>query len=217
MIAALDEFDARFKETDITQDFAKAMGWGPAYAVASVARDLETLLSAELQVVDFYAVTAKKGFDTTVLAEDGVRIFPDDLPTKLPEAIPDAQQAARCLAFDLPTAAAFHIHRVNEAVMRRYWDVVTGGKPHPESRGINAYVEAMKKDKAGDRKVWSSLSDIRKFHRNPVLHPEDQLADIEEALALLGVVVSVITFMLKQIPPPSLELLPSAGPTEATA
>lgn len=204
LVLIIDEFNAN-SPTDIDGKVA----YIEALEVSSLAKDFETLLAGELQVVDFYAVTPKGGFDTTVLAEDGLRIFPVDLAPKLPEVIYDARQAARCLAFDLPTAAAFHLHRVNEAVLRRYYDVVTDGAEHPENRGIRAYVDSMRRIRVGDPRVLSSLSDLRKFHRNPVFHPDDQLETIDDAIALLGVITSVMTFMLKAIPFTALELVPS--------
>lgn len=206
LASIIEEFN-----TNTSTDVDSKVDYLAALEVSSLAKDFETLLAGELQVVDFYAVTPKGGFDTTILAEDGLRIFPLDLAPKIPETVYDAMQAARCLAFDLPTAAAFHLHRVNEAVLRRYYDVVTDGAEHPANHGIRAYVDSMNNLKVGDKRVLSSLSDLRRFHRNPVLHPESRLTDIEEAIALLGVVTSVITFMLMAIPHSELELEPTSA------
>jgi ribosomal protein S5 len=41
------------------------------------------------------------------LTENGIVIFPSTLAEKVPEAVQDATEAARCIAFELPTAAAF--------------------------------------------------------------------------------------------------------------
>src|SRR5262249_26090162 len=57
--------------------------------------------------------------------------FPTDMGTKVPASIADAQQAMKCIVFELPTAAGFHLHRANESVLRCYWDAVTKGQPPP--------------------------------------------------------------------------------------
>jgi hypothetical protein len=161
---------------------------------------LESVLVAELQIADIYVITKRGGFDTTELAENGQVIFPADLVTKTFDLVPDARSAARCIAFDLPTAAAFHMHRVHEAVLRRYYDAVSGGKPHPENRNIGAYIDAMKNHHVGDKNLFGVLANVKNFHRNPVLHPEDHLDSIEEAIQLLGIVNSSIGYMLKALP-----------------
>jgi hypothetical protein len=64
----------------------------------------------------------------------------------------------------------------------------------------------MRAAQVGDRKVFSALAGLKDFHRNPVLHPDDRLDDVEEVLALLGSINTVITYMLKAIQPAPPEL-----------
>ena len=172
---------------------------------------------AEINVADFYAITPKGAYDTTKLAEEGITAFHPDLALKVPSTILDARQAARCIAFDLPTAAAFHLHRVNEGVMRAYYDAVTGGKPRPEHRNIGAYIDAMKKEKVQiklpeAKAVYGVLAMIAHHHRNPVLHPDDVLENVEQALSLLGIIRTATELMLKELKPPPLVLTPSPNP-----
>jgi hypothetical protein len=167
----------------------------------------QTLLSAELSLANVYVVGKKGGYDLRELTENGLSIFPGGLAEKVPEAIGDASQAARCLAFELPTAAAFHMHLVLERVMRSYYDVVTGGKPHPEARKITAYIDAMKGHQVGDKRIFAALADVAKFHRNPVLHPDEKLETTEDAIALLGSIFSASVQMLKAMPVPELKLV----------
>ena len=176
------------------------------YMLTTQARDFETILGAELQWGQLFLVQPKGGYELHQLTENGIVIFPAMLAEKVPEAIQDATEAARCIAFELPTAAAFHLHRVHELVLRRYYDTVTGGKTRPEKRNIGAYISAMKAAQVGDKKVFSALSGLKDFHRNPVLHPDDHLDDVEEVLALLGNINTVITYMLKAIQPAPPEL-----------
>ena len=119
--------------------------------------------------------------------------------------------ATRCVAFNLPTAAGFHLHRLNESVLHRYYDAVTEGAPRPSSRNMGEYLAEMKKRGKGDDKTLSALKDLKDLHRNPLVHPEDSLENIDEALALLGSVHAAVVSMLKAIAMPA-ELALAANP-----
>lgn len=177
------------------------------YLITTQAQAFETVLAAELQWGQLYLAQPKGGYDLMQLAENGTVIFPKDLAAKTPSAIVDAKEAARCIAFELSTAAAFHLHRVNEIVLRAYYDQVTGGKPHPETRSIRSYIDAMKCHQVGDKIVFGALSTLNNLHRNPVIHPEQRLESVEEAIALLGTVHTTVAYMLKSLPPPELKLV----------
>ncbi len=168
--------------------------------IKSQADSLELILFAEMQVADIYAVTERGGYNTTLLSENGQLVFPADLLAKVPAVLLDAKAAARCIAFDLPTAAAFHLHRVHESVLRRYYDVVTIGKPHPDKKNIGAYMDALKNNQINDKVLFATLANVRDHHRNPVLHPEDRLESTDEAIRLLGIINSSLGYMLKSIP-----------------
>jgi len=191
--------------------------WLDSYLVGSQATAFETVLSAELQWGQLYLVEPKGGYDLNKLTENGIVIFPSQLAEKVPEAITDAKEAARCIAFALPTAAAFHLHRLHELVLRRYYDIVTGGNPRPINRNIGAYIDAMKNNQFKDPKVFSALANLKDFHRNPVLHPDDRLEDVEEAIALLGSINTVIIYMLKALPPDPFKLIASPSQNETPA
>jgi hypothetical protein len=177
----------------------KELGWLVAYNITSALDSFETILAAEFAIADLFLVQKLPGFDVNDLIERGAVLFPADLATKVPETVGDANQAGRCLAFRLPTAAGFHLHRVNEAVLRRYYDAVTPGKPKPNNRTIGAYLKAFEKHKTGNAKVLAALDSLRELHRNPLMHPEESLENVDEALALYGAVHSVVVHMLKAI------------------
>jgi hypothetical protein len=106
------------------------------------------VFGAELAVLPLYGVTRKAGFDLPTLIENGAA-----------EALPDLEQATRCMAFELFTAAGFHLDRANEAVLRRYWDAVTNGATRPASRNMGDYLNELNKLNAGDAKVKAALKD----------------------------------------------------------
>ena len=193
------------------------IGWR-VYTISAAVTTFEAVLAAELGFSDLFIAPKRGAFDTSDLTENGQLLFASELQAKVPAAIPDVKQAGRCIAFDLPTAAAFHLHRANEIVLRQYYDTVTGGKPHPERPTIPKYIDAMKGYQVGNAKVFGALATLNNLHRNPVLHPEVILESIEEAIAILGSVNAVVTYMLKELAPQQLKLeQPPSAETEEPA
>ena len=168
--------------------------------IERAATNFINVIKAEMPTLPLYFVSKKGGNDTDDLIEHGEVFFPPDLGTKVPTAIADIQQGARCIAFDLPTAAGYHFHRANEAVLRRYWDVVTSGATPPGNKSAILYLDQMVHRGVGDPKVIAALRDLVKLHRNPLAHPDQSLADANEAIALMNSIHGVVVHMLKAIP-----------------
>jgi hypothetical protein len=158
-----------------------------------------TVIVAELAVADAYFVSRKAGYDTYTLISNAEAVFPADLPIKVPNAIPDIREAGKCLAYELGTAAGLHALRAMEAVLRKYWETITGGKPHPSQRNIGLYLQKMEKLGVGNSKVIAALKQIKDLHRNPLMHPEETL-NLEDAIGIFGIVRSAMGGMLKEIP-----------------
>jgi hypothetical protein len=118
----------------------------------------------------------------------------------VPEALTDAREAAKALAYEVPTACGFHTFRVTESVLRKYYGHVTGGRL-PKSRNIGVYLNSLTQSKKGDNKIIASLKQMTDLHRNPLIHPEVILTT-EEAIATVGIARSVITAMLAVLPVP---------------
>lgn len=182
--------------TDLTQP----VDWLDVFPITNAMTAFEAVLGAELALMPLYVVLPKAGFDTAVLIDAGGRCFPDEIWTKVPDAIPDLMQGTRSIAFELFTAAGFHLHRANEAVLRRYWDAVTNGATRPASRNMGDYLAEMNKRGVGDVKVMAALKDLKDLHRNPLIHPEHSLETADEAIALMNGVHTVLVYMLKEIP-----------------
>jgi hypothetical protein len=168
--------------------------------VRNALSEFEAVLKAELGTMGIYLVAPKNAMDTLTLIESGEAAFPPSLPEKCPAAVLDVRQAMSCIAFELPTAAAFHLHRANEVVLKAYWKVVTENSELPKPATMGKIVEEMESKNVGKAEIRSSLRDIIKLHRNPTIHPEQSIEDVEEALNLYGAIRSVIGFMLKEIP-----------------
>src|SRR3990167_16530 len=198
LLAIIVEFKNKADDKSIVNT---PIGPYDAYRLSTALNSFETVLGAEFGAfADIYLVAKKRGYDTSDLIERGTVLFPEDLVPKVPNAKLDIEQGARCLAFELPTAAGFHFHRANESVLHQYYDAVTGGKPRPAGRNIGDYLAELKKYGVGEPIVLSSLKDLKDLHRNPLIHPEHTLENIDQAIALLGIIHSVIVHMLKAIP-----------------
>ncbi len=198
----LQAIRAVYGAIDKESDRTKEIGWVSAYQLTSALTAFETALAAESGLSNIYLVAKKRGYDTSDLIERGAMLFPDDLLSEVPEAQLDIEQGARCPAFELPTASAFHFHRANESVLRRYYDAATNGQSRPTGRNIGDYIAALKTHNVGDLKVLSALKDLKDLHRNPMIHPEDTLESVDEAITVLGGIQSAIFHMLKVTPAP---------------
>jgi hypothetical protein len=179
-------------------DMEQEIGHYRAYTVTNSLQTFETVLSAELQSISTYWVSRKLAYETRLLIEEGDKLLPDKIKAEVPDvAIQELQQAGKCVAFDIPTAAGFHIIRATESVIRKYYSIVVGKPPKPKMRNWGAYIKNLE-GAGADKKVTGFLDHIRENYRNPVMHPEETLSS-EDAQALLGICVSAIVAMIQAI------------------
>lgn len=169
-----------------------------AWSVTGALTEFEAVLKSELAIADAYFVSRKGAYDSTALITNAEQIFHPDLVNKVPKAIIDIREGGKCLAFELSTAAGFHVLRATESVLKVYWDAVSKGKPHPRQKNIGVYLDKMEKDNLGSAKVRAVLKQIKDLHRNPLIHPDETLA-LDDAIGLFGICQSAIGAMLKEI------------------
>lgn len=163
-------------------------------------REFEAVLRAEFAAANIYLVSQQSAFDTATLIEVGELAFPNALAAKVPQAVQDLRQAMRCIAFVLPTAAAFHLHRANEIILGEYWDSVSDGKKRPDPQSLGKYIGELESNDFGRPDVISALRDIKNLHRNPTIHADRSLESIEEAIDLQGAIRAAVGAMLSGIP-----------------
>ena len=159
----------------------------------------KTVFMAEISVFPAYFVTQKGTHDTLLLIDEGNKLFPPKLLSKVPETKFDADEVGKALAYELGTACGFHAFRVTEAVVKRYWDLVSNGKKRPRLETLGNYAAEMDKRGFGDTKVIESMKQMTKLHRNPIAHPE-YILSVEEALGIVGMAHSLIGAMLNVLP-----------------
>ena len=199
---------ASLKEHLQNEDFDRQIAQYELYYIKNKYNEFKVALLAELGSFNIYLATQKGGFDMYSLLVSGEVLFPADLGIKVPEAVIDAREAAKALAYEVSTACGFHIFRVVQFVLRKYYSYVTNGMVQPKVRNIAVYIHAMRQTKKGDEKILASLKQMSDLHRNPLIHPEVVLT-CDEAISVIGMARSVVTAMLA--------VLPAQPPTTITA
>ena len=183
----------------LSEDFAYAISAVEAYNIREAASRFKLVFLSELSALPAFLVTPKENYSIDYLIDAGYGLFPADMLKKAPETEDDSQEAGRCLAFERNTACGFHTYRVVEAVLRRYWDVATNGKPRPKIESLGKMSAELVDGGYGDKKVTESLLQLARLHRNPLAHP-DVILTSDEAISALGMARSVITHMLTVLP-----------------
>jgi hypothetical protein len=184
-------------------DSGKPENWSAPFSddevqgLAEKIRDFQTVFSADLGSAQTYIVR-----QPGILAVDslifGARAVFEGYEDRIPELGKwDTDQAGRCLAFDLPTAAGFHIARATEAVLLKYLEA-WGKKIEKESQRNWGQYTRLLRETAANVKVVSAIDQIRELHRNPLLHPEDTLT-MAEAMSLWAICCSTIQGMIADI------------------
>lgn len=158
-------------------------------------RRLTEELSYDLAEVPFFYVSPKGIYSTMGLLESAPDMFPKKVLDRIPEVVNDWREAGRCLALELPTAAAFHIFRVVEAVSRKY-AIAFKGKPLDMRTeiGLGGHAKVLRRTTAAE-KVITYLDQFRKLHRNPPSH-ETGLLTQDEALTTFTVAQGLIQAMV---------------------
>jgi len=167
--------------------------------IGSLARRLEDTLVAEASEKKTYAVTEKRLDIKKLLDNPGGLLAPNVFEQLPAVSYLDFWAACRAIAFELPTAAAFHLLRCTEGVLRHYYICNVKTKRLPQQRRMwSAMVEQLqkKRSKPPPRELLDTLDRIRENFRNPTNHP-DKIYDIEEVQDLFGLCVDVINRMVQ--------------------
>lgn len=184
------------KEGEESLDLERELAWYEAYTVTNALSTFETVFSAELQTLDTYFVMQKLAYTTHDLIENGEKVFPPVIITQLPaDVIEDVRQAGRCIAFELHTAAGYHIMRAAEKTLRIYYAFIMG---KPTKKNWGPCVNELENSKKANPKILGVFDQIRDIHRNPIMHP-DIFLEQSEALTLFDIAKSAITVMIDEM------------------
>jgi hypothetical protein len=189
------------------------VGGDSVVALRTSVRRLTDELSYDLAEVPFFYVSPKGIYSTMRLLEHATDLFPKEVLDRIPEVVDDWREAGRCLALDLPTAAAFHIFRVVEAVSKKYAITFKGGPLDSTERALGGHLRVLRNAMANG-KVIEFLDHFREFHRNPSSHETGLLTQGEVFLTFSvaqGVIQAMVADMERKstTPDPSvIQLLP---------
>lgn len=156
---------------------------------------LRQTLVAELQGINAYRVSPKR-VDVERLVSSPASLFAPEVFSALSEIAKfDITEAANCIAFERPTAAAFHLMRATEETLRNYYchfvkrNRISSLMWGPVVKQLQLHRIAKKHDVLN-----KNLDNIRSSFRNPTQHPE-KIYDIHEVQDLWGLCVDVINRM----------------------
>lgn len=132
-------------------------------------------------------------FDLNHLLEEPEKILGNDVYENLTDlAQSDLNSACKCLAFESPTAASFHILRAIEECVRVLYKSYFPRKDEKRPWGhLTNELRNKPRNPKVDEILMNHLDHLRKRFRNPTDHPE-KIYEIEEAEDLIHISVDVI-------------------------
>jgi HEPN domain-containing protein len=213
----LDDVIATFIEQDVpmpaSKDAARSMravaitiddlpsmevlGPGVAEALANSYSKLDFALYSELPESALYFVPTRRAWDTRILLSSARSMLSDAVLSGCPRRVADElDEAGRCLAFGVATAAAFHALRATELVLKSYFPVF-GINPKPGEHNLGAYIRIML-DSGVDSNVVTNLDKMRTYYGNGIMHP-DTVVNLEDACEIMSILPGIIRLMVSDI------------------
>lgn len=148
----------------------------------------------------FAYITSDKRYDIAKLLDSIEKLFSPNIYSELPDmAQYDFNEAGKCIVFERSTAAAFHILRATEAIVRIYYRKFLRKKPDGKTWG--QLLNELKNKNSGKKPnavTVNHLINIKDSFRNPTQHP-DKVYDIQEVQDLLSVCIDVVNKMITEI------------------
>ncbi len=108
----------------------------------------------------------------------------------------DFREAGRCIAFGLATAAAFHLMRTIEGLLREFYCFHVKRDRVKKLMWFDMIDHLRKRPKSSAKALLDNLDNIRTNFRNPTQHP-DARYDLETAQDLLFLSMDVLNRMAK--------------------
>jgi len=190
----LEAFYKKLKREKKDSKISKAQ----AVEISSIMTNLRQTFFAESEGILAYVVDDKR-YDTRKLIDDISELFQPGIFYYLPSISKyDFEEAGKCIAFQRPTAAAFHLLRGIEANLKKYHKCFFRGNNDSKTWGtlINE-LRNKTRGKIPNLVTVNHLDNIRSSFRNPTQHPE-KTYEIQEVQDLLGLTIDVINRMINE-------------------
>ncbi len=176
-----------------------------AEELKAIVKDIRGTFAAEAKGIYTYIVTEKR-LGTEKLLNHMEDLFAPQVFAQLTDVAQyDFREAGRCIAFERATAAAFHLMRGIESILRQYYKTIVQPEKKDLSWGEMVYEVKKTRDPRTDRNTLKHLDHIRSAFRNPTLHPE-KIYDVQEAQDLFFIAIDVTNRMVSEM---NSEILPT--------
>ena len=159
---------------------------------------LERVVYSEAMTKNIYVVPERR-FNLEYLLKNQSKLLKDGSFNKLSDlAKYDFTSSCRCIAFGESTAAAFHILRATEDVLKNYYF------KHKKTKRLKIPMwgpmtrELREKRTPPSSIILDSLDLVRNSYRNPTQHPE-AIYDINSAQDLFGLCIDLINKMASEL------------------
>jgi hypothetical protein len=188
-----------FREKVKVKEEGSGLSGKEASDLSRMMGEIRNTFEAETSGIFAYSITDKK-LDVTKLLEGVDRLFNPSVFSKCSECAQyDFREAGVSIAFERATAAAFHILRGTEAVLRAYYK----GHIRPAKKGMTwgGMTKALSEKQRGkkpDPVLLNQLDYIRATFRNPTQHP-DKIYDIQEVQDLFSICIDAVNRMIGAI------------------
>lgn len=164
---------------------------------------IDHTMRAEARTLNAYVLTETR-FDAAKLVDSPEQFLSQETFPKLPRiARLDIKEAGKCIAFDVPTAGAFHLLRATEDTLRSYYRLyIKRGNIEKANWGylVTQLRDKKRKPKPNETLI-NHLDHIRRNFRNPTDHPS-MVYDIDGVQDLFSLVVDALNRMATELPPP---------------
>jgi hypothetical protein len=172
----------------------------------SLVEKFEHALAAELNRVPSYIAEKLGIYSIQDMIENASSAFSAAHRAAVaPTALTEFNTGGRAIAFGLGTAAAVHLLRATEIVLRQYYELFSKGPSGKGERNYSIYLKKLSlladdeslSDRP-DRRVIQMLAQIKEHYRNPLITPEVSMTT-EQATSLFGLSNAIISMMAEQI------------------
>jgi hypothetical protein len=197
-IEGLDDLQGFINKLESDSNIERQIIESEIYELSEIMNVVEKMVFAESQTKKVYVLTERR-FSLDCLLYHPERMFKKDVFKKLPKlARIDLVEGFICILLSMSTAAAFHILRATEGILRSYYiiKVKRGREKQPLWGNMLKGLQAKKKQ---NENLLNRLQYIKDTYRNPTSHPE-AVYSLEEAQDLLGICIDVINSMADELP-----------------
>lgn len=168
-----------------------------ALELSKTMHDIRLTLDAEIEGIHAFTISPKR-LDIKKLLADVSSLFAPNTFEAFPDiAKYDFVEAGKCIAFELPTSAAFHILRGTEANLRYYYKALIKQKRISSEMWGPIVADLRCRNKTKKYTTLNNhLDNIRLSFRNPTQHPE-AIYDIHGVQDLFSVCIDANNRMFK--------------------